>query len=423
MNIRESLRLALSSLNNNKMRSLLTLLGIIIGITAVIVITTLGRGLQNQVMSGMQGIGTTTHMVMVHERPDEEEVSDDPFAALDYAPAMDAENAMSLQDFEDLQAHFGERVEGIDIENSGGGEVLFEDTPVSTGINPVLPASLEMRGIDIEYGRGITQDDIDGQRPLAVVTWSLVDAAFGGNPQEALGSRIDVEANGQIAVFTVVGIAKDVNEGGMQMGPQSYADIYIPISGANRVGMDAEWFNFFTVRSSAEEETAVFQSDLQTYLDRLYRGNDEYTAEVLDMSDAIKELTQVFAIMTSVLSAIAGISLLVGGIGVMNIMLITVTERTREIGVRKALGATQSDIRMQFIIEAMMVCLLGGIIGVVLGGLLGMAGTAAFDAFATPPIMAVLLALFFSLAIGVFFGAYPASRAAKMEPVEALRYE
>ena len=423
MNIGESLRLALSSLNNNKMRSLLTLLGIIIGITAVIVITTLGRGLQNQVMSGMQGIGTTTHLVTVHERPDEEEVSDDPFAALDYAPAMDAENAMSLQDFEDLQTHFGDRVEGIDIENFGDGEVLFEDTPVSTGINPVLPASLEMRGIDVEYGRGITQDDIDGQRPLAVVTWPLVDAAFGGNPQEALGSRIDVEANGQIAVFTVVGIAKDVNEGGMMMGPQSFADIYIPISGADRVGMDTEWFNTFTVRSSAEEETAVFQADLQTYLDRLYKGNDDYMAEVIDMSDAIKELMSVFAIMSSVLSAIAGISLLVGGIGVMNIMLITVTERTREIGVRKALGATQSDIRMQFIIEAMMVCLLGGIIGVVLGGLLGMAGTAAFDAFATPPIMAVLLALFFSLAIGVFFGAYPASRAAKMEPVEALRYE
>lgn len=404
------------------MRSLLTLLGIIIGITAVIVITTLGRGLQNQVLSGMEGIGTTTHFVVVHERPDEEESTDDPFAAFNYTPAMDAENAMTLQDFADLQAHFGDRVEGIDIEDSSTGDVVFNDTPVSTGINPVFPASFEMRGIDVEYGRSITQDDLDGQRPLAVVTWPLVDAVFNGDPQKALGSRIDVEANGQIAVFTVVGIAKEVNEGGA-FGPQSYADIYIPISAADRAGMDTEWFNTFTVRSSPDEETAVFQADLQTYLDRLYAGNEDYMAEVVDMSDAIKELTQVFAIMSSVLSAIAGISLLVGGIGVMNIMLITVTERTREIGVRKALGATQGDIRMQFIIEAMMVCLLGGIIGVVLGGLLGMAGTAAFDAFATPPITAVLLALFFSLAIGVFFGAYPASRAAKMEPVEALRYE
>ena len=123
------------------------------------------------------------------------------------------------------------------------------------------------------------------------------------------------------------------------------------------------------------------------------------------------------------LSAIGGISLLVGGIGVMNIMLITVTERTREIGVRKALGATQNDIRVQFIVEAMLVCLIGGIIGVILGGAIGMIASSVVLDITWPPISAVIFALLFSLATGVFFGAYPASKAAKMQPIEALRYE
>ena len=166
-----------------------------------------------------------------------------------------------------------------------------------------------------------------------------------------------------------------------------------------------------------------FQKDLQDYLDRQYRGNETYEAEVIDLSSSLQELTSVFRIMSSVLSAIGGISLLVGGIGVMNIMLITVTERTREIGVRKALGATHGDIRTQFIVEAMLVCLVGGVIGVILGGAIGMIATAAFDAFVWPPVGAVLLSLLFSLATGVFFGAYPASKAAKMQPIEALRYE
>lgn len=423
MNIRESLRLAASSLNTNRLRSLLTLLGIIIGIMAVIVIMTLGQGLQQKTLSGLQGVGTTTHMVMVHERPDEELDSEDPFAAFDQMPAFDEENAMTLEKLQDLQAHFGPRVTGVDIEAGGDGEAVYGDTPVSIGINPVLATSLEMRGVEVEYGRGISQDEIDGQRPLAVATMPLVEALFDGDPQAALGKRIDVQFNGEIGVFTIIGVAKEVSQGGFISGPQSYADIYIPATAADRVGVQGTWSPFFSVRSDPEEDTAVFQADLQRYLDRLYAGNKDYTAQVLDIGDQIQELMGVFRIMSSVLSAIAGISLLVGGIGVMNIMLITVTERTREIGVRKALGATQNDIRMQFIIEAMMVCLLGGVIGVVLGGLIGMAGTAAFDAFTVPPLGAVLFALLFSLVIGVFFGAYPASRAAKMQPVDALRYE
>lgn len=426
MNVGESIRLAASSLNKNKLRSLLTLLGIIIGIMAVVVIITLGRGLEKQVLSGLEGVGTTTHPVMVHERPDEEQESEDPFAALNYAPANDERNAVTMEQFEQLQAAFGDRIQAIDIDVKSSGEIPNGETSVSTGINAVLDSSFQVRNLEVQYGRGISNDDLVGQRPVAVVTPSLVDALFDGNAQAALGKRIDVTVDNQPAVFTIIGVleGKEDNAGGGMFGvSRDYADIYIPVTAADRVGIDAQWFSSFTVQSAPDEEAQAFQADLQSYLDRWYARNDKYMIEVVDLSSSLAELTNVFRIMSSVLSAIGGISLLVGGIGVMNIMLITVTERTREIGVRKALGARQRDIRTQFIVEAMLVCLIGGIIGVVLGGIIGMIATSAFDAFAAPPLGAVLFALLFSLATGVFFGAYPAAKAAKMQPIDALRYE
>ncbi|AIJ33868.1 ABC transporter inner membrane protein [Corynebacterium imitans] len=427
MNLTESIRLATSSLNKNKLRSLLTLLGIIIGIMAVVIIMTLGRGLENQVMSGLQGVGTTTHPVTIHERAEEGEGSEDPFAALSMAPPSNEQDAVTLQDLDDLKASFGERVTGVDIELSSMGEIDNGGEMVSTTIYPVLPESFDMRGGEIEFGRGISDKDMSGQRPVAVVSPELVDAMFDGDAISALGQRIDVIQDGSPAVFTIIGVmngdAENDSGGGMFGGMESYSDIYIPVTAADRVGLNGDWFTSFSVRSASDEEAEIFQADLQSYLDRLYKGNEDYEAEVIDLSSSLQELTSVFRIMSTVLSAIGGISLLVGGIGVMNIMLITVTERTREIGVRKALGATHGDIRTQFIVEAMLVCLVGGVIGVILGGAIGMIATAAFDAFVWPPLGAVLFSLLFSLATGVFFGAYPASKAAKMQPIEALRYE
>ncbi|OEX92846.1 ABC transporter permease [Corynebacterium sp. BCW_4722] len=424
MNIRESLRLAVSSLNTNKLRSLLTLLGIIIGIMAVIIIMTLGRALENDVMGGLEEAGTTTYPVYIHEVPEESDDVDpeDPFGAFTMAPPTNERDAMTLDELQELDRFFGERVTGVDLEYSLEGEAKVGDKTTSTGINPVLAGSLDMRGLEVEYGRGITQDMIDGARPVAVASPSLVEALFDGDAVSALGERVDVDADGQTGVFTIVGVAQEADQNPM-FGQMSYADIYIPATAADRVGADVSWTASFSVRSAPTEDPEVFRADLQEYLDRQYRGNDAYTAEVFDIAASLEELTAIFRTMSVVLSAIGGISLLVGGIGVMNIMLITVTERTREIGVRKALGATQNDIRMQFIIEAMMVCLIGGIIGVVLGGAIGMIASSALLSLTWPPLSAVLFSLLFSLAIGVFFGAYPASKAAKMQPIDALRYE
>ena len=263
---------------------------------------------------------------------------------------------------------------------------------------------------------------IDSQRPVAVVSPELVEALFDGDATSALGSRFDVEVNGNTSVFTIVGVLEETGDS-PAFGQSAFAQIYIPITSAERVGMEVDWVPSFSVRSAANEDPEVFRSDLQSYLDRKYAGNEDYEAEVFDISASLEGLTTIFRTLSTVLSAIGGISLLVGGIGVMNIMLITVTERTREIGVRKALGATQSDIRVQFIVEAMLVCLIGGIIGVILGGAVGLIASSAVLEMTWPPLSAVLFSLLFSLATGVFFGAYPASKAAKMQPIDALRYE
>lgn len=424
MNLRESIRLAAASLNANKMRSLLTLLGIIIGIMAVIIIMTLGSGLQKQVLNSLEGVGAMSHIATVHPRADAQ-AEEDSFAVFGGLATPEEEDMVSMDDLQELRDHFGPRVTGVDLPNALtlDAAVTYGQEEGSATVYPVLEDSFRMRNLNVEYGRALGPEDIQGQRPLTVVSPSLIDELFSGDAQGALGERIDLNVGSQTAVFTIVGVLEERNDSAQFVAGGQPLDAYIPLPAADRLGSPVEYVDSFAVQSSAEEDPAAFQQDLQAYLDRWYQRNENFEITVLDLSAGLEQLTGVFNIIAQVLASIGGISLLVGGIGVMNIMLITVTERTREIGVRKALGATNTDIRTQFIVEAMLVCLVGGIIGVVLGGAIGMIATASFDAFVYPPLGAVLFSLAFSLITGVFFGAYPASKAAKMQPIDALRYE
>ena len=199
-------------------------------------------------------------MVMVHERPEEEVDESDPFAAFSYAPPDTERDGMTLEQLDQLQARFGDRVTGVDIESSGSGEVIYNDTTASASINPVLAQSLAMRNLDVEYGRGITEDDIAGQRPVAVVSTPFVEALFNGDATEALGKRFDIVAGGQPAVFTVIGVVGEHTDGGFMTGMQSFTDVYIPATAADRVGLDASWVSDFSVQSDPGEEAAVFLS-------------------------------------------------------------------------------------------------------------------------------------------------------------------
>ncbi|WCV10628.1 FtsX-like permease family protein [Corynebacterium silvaticum] len=217
-------------------------------------------------------------------------------------------------------------------------------------------------------------------------------------------------------------INQEKSSGGL-FGGSAQSNLYVPYTIQSRFNDKPIAWDSVSVRIAQGADEAHVRRILQRVLDAHYADNSEYHAKLQDNKSTVKSFNSTLKNISAVVSAIAGISLLVGGIGVMNIMLVTVTERTREIGVRKALGARRRDIKLQFIVESMIICSIGGALGVFLGGSTGMIGSYLLKEFVLPPIGGILLSLGFSLAIGLFFGYYPANKAAKLNPIEALRYE
>ena len=199
--------------------------------------------------------------------------------------------------------------------------------------------------------------------------------------------------------------------------------VYIPLTTAKALANAADGFSNITVMADPNADGSVVARELQNFLNRYYRRNDNYSVFALSMDSMIEGVNDVMNTLSIAISVIAAISLLVGGIGVMNIMLVSVTERTREIGTRKALGATNANIRLQFVVESAMICLVGGVIGIILGAVMGYIGSYLLEAPTLPGIDSIAIAVGFSLAVGIFFGYYPANKAAKLDPIEALRYE
>ncbi|QYH20263.1 FtsX-like permease family protein [Corynebacterium aquatimens] len=280
-----------------------------------------------------------------------------------------------------------------------------------------------MQRLNMAAGRIFTEDEVAENRAVGVLSPEVVDKFFNGDPASAVGASIDMEVGGRFATVQVVGTFERESASPLVYSPEE-ALVYVPYTLQERLSADpVQGFSYLQVRAASQDGTDQLASDVRAWAERAYADDPDFVAQVLDTKSEIDQVNQTMAMMSLVISAIGGISLLVGGIGVMNIMLVSVTERTREIGVRMALGATRKAVRMQFVTEAMMICLLGGVIGVLLGTAVGIAGTSAMGMMVFPPLSAVVIALVFSLAIGLFFGWYPANRAARMNPIEALRYE
>lgn len=429
MSITEALRLAMSSMWANKMRALLTLLGIIIGIAAVITISTTGNAMQKQTADSMMNMGATDLHVRLTPR------EDDMYAA---PGADDPDSEFTQETVDRIKERFPREIAGVGIGGSSylNGEVIADDGRyLPASISPVNPDQLWMSGMDITHGRSLTEEDIAAKRPVTVVTPDIVDSMLGGDPQEAVGSDISVSIDGSgmggtvgdEMTLRVVGITDQANKPSGIMGAALSAPthIFVPFTLRDEIDPQGqEAVSMLGVRVAPDVDQKMVREELQGFFDTLYKSDEEYHVVVDDFGDFLEEFSSVMGTISTAISVIAGISLLVGGIGVMNIMLVTVTERTREIGVRKALGARKRDIRLQFVVEAMIVCLIGGVIGVALGGGAGiLVGKALIGELVAPPIGTVLIALVFSMGIGLFFGFYPANKAAKLDPIEALRYE
>ncbi|KPL78853.1 hypothetical protein ADN00_06490 [Ornatilinea apprima] len=401
---------ALESLNANKMRSGLTILGIVIGVGAVIAMLALGEGVQASITGEINSVGS--NLIFVVEGNQTEEVRNArPLTLSDVKAISDPYQAPSV-----LAA-----VPAV----SGSVEISYSGVTEQSSLTGTLPEYQQVRSLELLEGDFITSENQNGIASVAVIGVDVADTLY-GRQEQVVGESIRL--NGQL--FRVIGLLK--SQGGNAMGSQDNI-VIVPFSTAQSRLLSREnheQVDVIYAQAIDADSTTAAVSEITDTLRARHRLSvedpDDFTIftqdSFLDMANTITSTVIIF------LGGVAGISLLVGGIGIMNIMLVSVTERTREIGLRKALGAKKSDIMIQFLIESGLLSLLGGILGILLGALLSFAVSQIANAAGTPlnpamTIQSVLLATLFSAAVGIFFGIYPANRAASLEPVEALRHD
>ncbi len=394
--------LALKNIWSNKMRTILTMLGIIIGVTAVIVIVGLGNGMTQSVRDSFSSMGINSMTVSIWGRGSSRN------ATVDYMYEVVKDNSEYLSDI------------SPNVQISGQTVKEGRDTYRYTGVYGVNEDYISMANYTIADGRGIQYMDIKENKYVCVIGDYLAREAYNGN---AVGETIKVGSY----QFRIVGVlSAKSNDPELQEGGEDDR-IYVPYTVAMRINQTST-VDTYTVIMADENYANQAKSAVEKALYAIYEDEDAYY--VYSMSELLEQMNQTIGMVVMVLTLIAGISLLVGGIGIMNIMLVSVSERTREIGIRKAMGARERTILFQFVVEAGTTSALGGFIGIVLGYALSAAATAAVPLIMpgesvaiSPGTTAVLVSFGISVGIGVVFGFLPARRAARLNPIEALRYE
>lgn len=423
MRLLENLRMALEGLRANKMRAILTMLGIIIGISAVIGILTVGDGLSGYVTGTMTDFGASTISVSLQQK--KSDLSELSLMSLMAVP--DDEDLITDKMIAELQSRLSSDIAAISLTQSvGSGKVKDGHLYANVSVSGTNEGTFKVANTDLLAGRLIQETDNEGQRNVCVVSDKLVNNMFAGNIDAALGSEIKLTLNSDLMRFRIVGIYA-YEQSAFSFSTASEKDIsttmYIPISTAKYLAGAPDGYSSFSVMADPEADSRSVSGRINDLLNRYYRNNDKYRVNTMSMESMIESVDSIMDTLSTAISVIAAISLLVGGIGVMNIMLVSVTERTREIGTRKALGATNGDIRAQFVVESMIICLIGGIIGILLGTVMGYVGSTLLKSPSFPSFSSIALAVGFSLIVGVFFGYYPAKKAAMLDPIDALRYE
>jgi putative ABC transport system permease protein len=403
---------ALESLNGNKLRSGLTILGIVIGVAAVIAMLSVGQGAQSSITNSINGIGTNVLFVFSGARQRRD------------GPPPTNVRQLTVEDAEALiDPIAAPSVADVTAVISANATASAEGQSSSTSVNGVTANYDEIRNETVAEGQFISDEHVTGHSTVAVIGVDLADALFGTHT-DIVGKKIRLENQ----PFRIIGVLE--SKGGSSMG-SSDNQVIIPLTTArdriaNRGGSNVD--TIYVQATSAETATSA-QDEITAILRARHRtveGEDDFT--VFSQADMLATASSITGILTVFLGGIAAISLLVGGIGIMNIMLVSVAERTREIGLRKALGARKRDILTQFLTESLLLSLLGGLIGIAFGWsiaqVIGQVAASTGNNF-TPDVRmsSILLATLFSAGIGLFFGIYPANRAANLEPVEALRYE
>ncbi len=407
MDLIELLEEALSSLTLNKMRTALATLGIIIGTGSVIALISLGQASQKSVATQIESLGSNLLTIM-------------PGAQNNGAVRGAAGSATSLT-YEDALAMMQDPtltdVKSISAELSRRGQAIAGKNNTNTQVVGVIPTYAEIRKINLSAGSFISQRDVDEMTKVAVIGPTVVTDLF-GDVSVPIGQTIRI--NGQ--TLKIIGIT--VSKGGT--GFQNPDDmIFVPLTTAQKQLFGVDYVSTISIEAASQDVMTAAQNEVGYFLLSRHKLSDPAQADfsILSQQDIIGAASQITGTLTALLSGIAAISLIVGGIGIMNIMLVTVTERTREIGLRKALGAKKKLVITQFLIEAVILTITGGILGTIVGALVSYFISNAISLPFTLAPQSIALSLGVSGVIGIIFGWYPAQKAANLQPIEALRYE
>ena len=402
----EIISVALGALRANKLRSLLTMLGIVIGVGAVIAVVALGTGAQQAVKDRIAALGTTLLTV----NPGQQRGMGVAIAGGQQRLTIDDANAVDER---------ATTLLAVQPEMRSSQQVVYGNKNTNTQIIGTTPNYLEVRKYALKVGKMFTAADNEGRQRVAVLGSAVVDNLGITTPEALIGETVRIRGT----QFQIIGVLASKGQANAFQNPDD--QVLVPIQTARFRVNGSDRLQSISALAETEEKIPDAMADIQRILRRQHRirqgAPDDF--QIRNQSDILTTTQETTQVMTYLLSGIAAVSLLVGGIGIMNIMLVSVTERTREIGIRKALGATRWNILLQFLIEAVVLCILGGVIGIALGagGAVVMSQVAGWTTRVSST--AIVMAFAFSAFVGVAFGVWPARRAAVLDPITALRYE
>jgi len=407
MNFNDIVHETYAALSANKVRSGLTILGIVIGISSVIAMVSIGTGASNTISSSIEALGSN----LIQITPGAQRTQ-----GFGVSTGRGGAKTLTNEDAEAIATEIVD-VEAVDSQVSGRYQITAKGTNTNTSVTGVTANYLQIRNVAVEEGSFISDTQNNSAAKVAVLGPTTRDDLF-GEGSDAVGQSIRI--NGM--EFKVVGIT--VVKGGS--GFQNQDDVvYIPTKSAQRYLSGDQYLTTIAVQAATPAAMIQVQADITSLLLERHKISDATLADfsVLNQNDILSSASSITSTLTYLLAAIGGISLVVGGIGIMNMMLTTVTERTREIGLRKAIGARASDIRYQFLAEAVVLTIIGGVVGILFGWLISFIVNLTGLVTTSVSIPSVLIAFGVSAITGIVFGYYPARRAAALNPIEALRYE